>query len=62
MQLTPNLINAETQSGSHGRCAPLLIVIVIVVKSGRKRGSYSFIQDRAPLGREVTVLIAIIIL
>ena len=61
MQLTPQLVDAETQPGGHRGGAHFFIVIIIVVKSGRQRSSYPFIHDRSPLDREVTVLIAIIV-
>ncbi len=62
MQLTPQLVDAETQTGGHGRRGPFLIEVVVVVEAGGKVSGRFFVQDRAPLGRDITVLIAIIIL
>ena len=61
MQLTPQLVDTETQSCSHRGYLSVLIIIVIMVESGTKRSRNTFIQDRAPLSREVAVLITIVI-
>ena len=61
MYLAPQLVDAEAQSGSHRWHAGLLVVIVVVVESGRECSRGLLAQHRAPLGRYVTVLIAVVI-
>ena len=50
MQLTPQLVDAETQSCCTEGDALVLIEVVVVVESGRARHRRLLIQDRAPLG------------
>ena len=61
MYLAPQLVDAEAQSGSHRWHAGLLVVIVVVVESGRECSRGLLAQHRAPLGRYVTVLIAVVV-
>ena len=62
VKFAPQLVDAETQSGSHGRRCPVLVEIVVVVESGRQCGRDLLTQHRTPLCRDVTVLIAVIVI